>query len=537
MVKLGSTPTSQLGSSPGSIAESVARHLPAEDAQEALKLPSGDITRDMYQMPPQISRSRSLEERRTSTASEMRVPGGFRRDFQKRKYGYKISTAGKFTSNFLEFLTIYGHFAGEDLQDEDYFVCDLDYRGKTFDEESPLLMEDESSSANKSSSMKAFFLLLKAFIGTGVLFLPKAFYNGGLLFASGMLLLFALLSFYCYYLLAKTTLLTGVTSFVQLGDTLYGKSMKYIILFSIIISQYGFVAAYVIFTAENVKAFVFNVSTIHLPMWLVVSLEAICIIPMSLIRNLTKLSLAALLANIFILLGIITIVTYTSIDLLHTGVQEVQMFNSNSWSLFIGVAIFAFEGIGLIVPIQQSMRHPENFPRVLAGVILVCTCLFIGVGSLGYLTYGDKINTVIIMNLPQDSYPVMLIQLVYAMAIMLSIPLQLLPAIKLTEDKFFKNRQPGSVSSTTKWIKNISRGLITIGLCCLAYLGSSNLDLFVSFVGCVACIPLVYMYPPMLHAMALKDDQSKEWLRKIDWALVIFGGFATVYTTYQLIVG
>lgn len=534
--------------------EGVQKHL-AADPEGALKLPSGDITRELYvqtgavgvnagsggtgggALLPPLQRSRSLEERRSSMASSLRIPGAFRREFHQRKHGWKMAPAGPLTRNFLEFLTVYGHFAGEDLEDEDYLACDLDV--VVGDEESPLMVEggEDNGTANntgKSSSLKAFFLLLKAFIGTGVLFLPKAFSNGGLAFSAGMLVLFAALSFYCYYALARTTTITGVSSFVDLGDQLFGPTMKYLILISIVVSQLGFVAAYTIFTAENLGAFLANTTGVKLPVWALVGFEALFLVPMSLIRNLTRLSLAALLANVFILGGLVTIVAYASADLLKNGPEPVQMFNKGSWSLFVGVAIFAFEGIGLIIPVQQSMRHPQNFPLVLAAVIVVCVVLFVGIGSLGYLTYGEKVQTVVIMNLPQTSPAVISIQLFYAMAIMLSVPLQLLPAIRILEARIFRKRLSGKVDPHTKWAKNVSRAAITLLTCLLAWEGSANLDLFVSFVGCFACVPLVYMYPPMLHARVM--GEGRFWTKAADWALVFFGGFAALYTTYQLLV-
>lgn len=260
--------------------------------------------------------------------------------------------------------------------------------------------------------------------------------------------------------------------------------------------------------------------------------ETVFFIPMSLIRNITKLSLAALLANIFILSGIITIVFYSSADLIKNGPAEVKMFNSNSWSLFIGVAIFAFEGIGLIIPVQQSMKHPQDFPKILFAVIAVCCCLFIGIGWLGYITYGEDVKTVVILNLPQTSIPVISIQFFYALAIMLSVPLQLLPAIRILESRIFKRKPSGKVDLVTKWQKNTFRVLVVILTSTVAYLGSSNLDLFVSFVGSFACIPLVYMYPPMLHMKAVAESK---WEKGLDLGLAIFGGIALIYTTYQLL--
>lgn len=530
------------------IIKNVSKHLPT-DHSNSLKLASGDMTRDLYHINNnQIRRSKSFSEndRRGSTASQLRLPGGFRRDFitnQKYKYGYTLTKPTTFlTKNFLEFLTIYGHFAGENLEDEDFLACDYDTSSDKIDQESPLLRSSQQANIDdnnlenqkKTSSIKAFFLLVKAFIGTGVLFLPKAFSNGGLIFSIILLFLFSILSYYCYLVLSQSTIKTGITSFAELGNSLYGKTFKYLILISIILSQIGFVAAYTVFTAENLKAFVKNTINVNFPLYYYVIFETIFFIPMSLIRNITKLSLAALLANIFILSGIITIVFYTSKDLIVNGPSKINNFNSDNWSLFIGVAIFAFEGIGLIIPVQQSMKHPEDFPKVLLAVIVVCCCLFITIGWLCYLTYGENVKTVVILNLPQDAIPVISIQFFYALAIMLSVPLQLLPAIRLMESRIFKrNNSSGKNNLKIKWSKNFFRLLITLLTSTVAYLGSSNLDLFVSFVGCFACIPLVYMYPPMIH---LKAVANTKFSRSLDILLVVLGGAAMVFTTIQLFI-
>jgi solute carrier family 36 (proton-coupled amino acid transporter) len=117
---------------------------------------------------------------------------------------------------------------------------------------------------------KAALLLLKSFVGTGVLFLPKAyspsnrplifsFKNGGMLFSSLLLPIFAMFSLYCFMLLVNTRKLV-VGSYGDIGGALYGEKMRLIILASIVISQIGFVCAYTIFTAENLSAFVSAVS-------------------------------------------------------------------------------------------------------------------------------------------------------------------------------------------------------------------------------------------------------------------------------------
>ncbi|KAH3668761.1 hypothetical protein OGAPHI_002516 [Ogataea philodendri] len=523
------------------ILKNVSKHL-ATDAKGSLKLAGGDITRDLYTLPSKTSslrRSRSLTgtdfpgERRGSAASQLRLPGGFRRQFimhKKSKYGHELSKPTFITRNFLEFLSIYGHFAGEDLEDEDYLACSY-VLDKDRDEETPLL--DSRSTTGTASTLKSFFLLLKSFVGTGVLFLPRAFYNGGLLFCILTLLFFGLLSYWCYYILILTKVKTQVSSFGDIGMVLYGKEMKILILASIIISQVGFVAAYTIFTAENLRAFILNFLNVDISIGKLVVFECFVITPLALIRNITKLSMAALLANVFIMTGLVTIVYYASLDLIETGPSPVALFNQDKWSLFVGVAIFAFEGIGLIIPVQESMKYPEQYPKVLGAVIAVCCVLFIGVGSLGYLTYGENVNTVVILNLPQSSVAVGSIQLFYAVAILLSAPLQLLPAIRIIESRIF-HRRSGKTNAATKWSKNLFRTAVVVATTLIAYQGSANLDQFVSFVGCFACIPLVYMYPPMLHYRSCAETI---WVKLMDVVLVLIGGVAMVYTSYQVIFG
>lgn len=526
--------------------EPLSKYLPNPQHEENLKMPGGDIVSDFYVNPAKLKRTKSLTdsnlegERRGSVASSINVPGGFRRNFivQKHveratKYGYKLSKPTFLARNFMEFLTIYGHFAGEELEDEDYLTYDYQISSKS-DEETPLLEEtttEHKPPRGTASTLKSFFLLLKSFIGTGVLFLPRAFYNGGLLFSILTLLFFGLLSFWCYLILVQTKIATKVSSFGDIGDKLYGVQMKYLILFSIVVSQIGFVAAYIVFTSENLKGFLENVVGFEASVSFYVLVQCIIFVPLSMIRNITKLSITALLANVFILAGLAVIVYYSADHLIENGTADVTAFNSD-WSLFIGTAIFAFEGIGLIIPVQESMKHPEKYPLVLFAVIALSSILFIGIGSLGYCSYGSHVKSVIISNLPQMSLYVNSIQLFYALAIMLSAPLQLFPAIRIMESRIFHRSQSGKFSFKTKWFKNAFRTVFVILTSVVAYYGADDLDRFVSFVGCFACIPLVYMYPPVLHYRACAQSTG---MKLLDGFLVLLGLVAILYTSYQIL--
>ena len=108
---------------------------PFSEEFNSLQLQGGDITRQVYRYAEQSSRGGSVVQRSRSfshparteaaqeTVKDIIVPGGFRRNFLQRahKPASENDTARPtfVTRNFLHFLTLYGHFAGEDLEEWD----------------------------------------------------------------------------------------------------------------------------------------------------------------------------------------------------------------------------------------------------------------------------------------------------------------------------------------------------------------------------------------------------------------------------------
>ena len=132
--------------------------------------------------------------------------------------------------------------------------------------------------------------------------------------------------------------------------------MRRAILFSIIISQLGFVSAYIIFVAENLQAFVLAVTNCRklLPIIYLILVQLVIFLPLSLIRNLAKLSTTALIADAFILVGLIYIGSNEVAVIAQRGIADVKLFNPKDFPLLIGTAVFSFEGIGLVRKFKAS---------------------------------------------------------------------------------------------------------------------------------------------------------------------------------------
>ncbi|KAG0379235.1 neutral amino acid transporter [Mortierella sp. AD032] len=420
---------------------------------------------------------------------------------------------------------------------------------KGYPDEGTLIKEDimpDGSSTSASSDeldpapaprgtvtpIKASFLLGKAFVGTGVLFLPKAFKNGGLLFSCVTIAVIAAICCIAFLMLVKVRLVIK-ESFQDIGLILFGKWARYAVLVSVFLSQVGFCCAYLIFVAENIDAVVqtFTECTFHgIQEKYYIFVPLIVLIPLVLIRKMEILSLPSMLANFFIIFGIVYL-WYFSIH--HMAVEgpgpNIKLFNQNDFALLIGTIVFSFEGIGLVVPITESMAEPEKFPKVLAVTITIVALIFASVGALGYAAFGENIQTIVVLNLPITSGWTITVQILYSLAIILSVPLMLSPASRILEDGAFGDRS-GRLSNKVKLQKNTLR----IALVCLCavisfVVGGPNLDKFVSFVGSVACMPLCFIFPAMFHYKACAKTIHAKVL---DIILGVFGIIAMAFTLY-----
>ncbi|KAJ3223188.1 hypothetical protein HK099_001439 [Clydaea vesicula] len=77
----------------------------------------------------------------------------------------------------------------------------------------------------------------ETFVGTGVLFLPKAFYNGGILFSIIILFVTGFLALHCMNLIVDISRELGGMSYGDIGGKIYGRRMRSIVLFSIALAQ------------------------------------------------------------------------------------------------------------------------------------------------------------------------------------------------------------------------------------------------------------------------------------------------------------
>lgn len=111
----------------------------------------------------------------------------------------------------------------------------------------------------------------------------------------------------------------------------------------------------------------------------------------------------SLLASLFMVAGIVITYYYIFQDLPPMS-DRAFVAPVTKWPLFFGTVIFSFEGIALVLPLQNSMIEPKNFTKtygVLNVGMTIVTILFLITGIFGYLKYGEATAGTLTMNVPQ----------------------------------------------------------------------------------------------------------------------------------------
>lgn len=177
------------------------------------------------------------------------------------------------------------------------------------------------------------------------------------------------------------------------------------------------------------------------------------------------------------------------------------------------------------------MKEPKKFPQVLTVGMIICTVVFTLIGAIGYIAYGDITQASIVANIPRVPLSVT-VQILYAIAMILTSPFMLYPPLTIVEKYVFGDRS-GQVSFKIKMSKNFVRSLIALVCASISFgVGSENLNKFVALVGSVACMPLCFIFPGLFHYKVTTNRNA----RILDILLVLWGVGIMVSTQTMIII-
>uniref|UniRef100_A0A182N1B3 Amino acid transporter transmembrane domain-containing protein n=1 Tax=Anopheles dirus TaxID=7168 RepID=A0A182N1B3_9DIPT len=430
---------------------------------------------------------------------------------------------------------------------------------------------------HKTSYAETMMHLFKGNIGTGCYAMGDAFKNGGLVLATVLTLFIGIVCVHCQHVLLNCAELMqerkreqeaaasqldsngngkapangkpteaplpapAVSEPLDFADTValcfaYGPppvrpwapAMRHAVNIFICVTQLGFCCIYFVFISSNFKQIADRyglVLDVHLHMALLV----VPIVLTSIITKLKFLSYCSLAANVFMTLGI-GITFYYAFQALPPLAERNLVGRLDQLPLFYGTAIFAFEGIALVLPLQNEMRQPGDFGKPF-GVLNIGSAfillLFTSFGFVGYWRWGEAVEGSLTLNLPDNELLAESVKLMIATGVLLGYALQFFVAIMIMWPMV--ESRVAVARKHPVYCEMVFRILMVLVTFLVAEC-VPNLGAFISLIGAFCSSSLALMFPPLIELIvAWTNGTLRFWLvaKNAIILMLAFLGFAT----------
>ncbi|XP_034251267.1 proton-coupled amino acid transporter-like protein pathetic isoform X2 [Thrips palmi] len=406
--------------------------------------------------------------------------------------------------------------------------------------------------SHQYSNMGAFFHLLKGGLGSGIMAMPMAFRHSGLILGVIGTAVTGFVCTHCMVILVRSaqtlyfrmripTLGMGETAecAFQSGPKLlrpYATAAKNFVKISLFLCYALSMSAYIIFIASSIHQLVKQYAG-HDPVdtRVYIALLMVPLVPMCQLRLLKHLVPCSFIANSCIVAGLGITLYYIFHELPDpaTSGRRYGVESFEGMPIFFSTALFAMEGIGSVMPIENTMREPRKMTGWTGVMTMAMSCivvLFASIGFLGYLSFGDAISANIALSLPTEEYPAQAVKVLIGVAILFTVPVQFFVCAEILWDfvspHVREDRRPA--------MERVMRAALIVS-CMIVAVAVPNLELVISLIGAIFFSALGIFTPAVVETVVdweTSDRATRFGLAGKNGALVTISVFTAVSGVY-----
>lgn len=170
------------------------------------------------------------------------------------------------------------------------------------------------------------------------------------------------------------------------------------------VTYFGASCVYIVLIAISFHGIINEQLGLNWSLRIYIAFTLVACLFMAQIRHLKYLVPCSMVANVMIL-SVLGITLYLTLDRPLNYEDRNKFTNWSELPIYFSIVIFAMEGVGTVMPIENQMKNPERFlgwRGVLNGAMLVVVVFYTLLGYLGYMRFGDAVMGSITLNLPLD---------------------------------------------------------------------------------------------------------------------------------------
>lgn len=406
------------------------------------------------------------------------------------------------------------------------------------DEESNYEPFEHRKLPHPTSDLDTLIHLLKGSLGSGILAMPLAFLNAGLAFGVVATVIIGAICTYCVHMLVtcahtlyRRTRVSAL-DYAEVAEAAfaagpepvkkYRRLAKASVNMFLTIDLYGCCCVYIVFVATNLKQVVDYHTGMEIDLRFYMLSLLVPLILMNLIKNLKWMAPFSMIANILMAtgLGITFYYIFTSTP---APSSETKLFSSfGQLPLFFGTVIFALEGIGVVMPLENNMKTPQHLigcPSVLNIGMAIVVVLYASVGFFGYQQYGTATEPAITLNLPVDEILAQSVKVMIAVAIFLTYSLQFYVPMGI----IWRNCQVWFPhwGLRAEYILRIFLVILSVCIAC----AFPDLGPFISLIGAVCLSMLGLIFPAIIETVTYWENPGLGAIKWRLWKNVFLFGF------------
>ena len=314
-------------------------------------------------------------------------------------------------------------------------------------------------------------------------------------------------------------------SYEDIGEAAFGPSGRAFVTWVLYSELFGLCALYFIIEGDHLSLLFNNV---HDSAWFMTASAGV-LIPTLWFADLSALSYVCILgpAASMSLMGVMA---YELVAVggfpqhIPPGLDSTAVVHLATLPVSVGLLSFVFGGHAVFPAIYTSMKNPEEFEGMLdkAYVIVGLTCM--GMGSAGYVLYGDAVKDQVTLNLPPGGYAS-----IFALALITVNPFA---KFALTMDPVARGLEESlgvDISAKDGYGPLMARVMRTgLGLSALGI--ASGLPFFaelMSLIGSALTLTVSVVFPAACYLRMFGPEMSHKE-KAINWFIVLLGGFGVV---------
>jgi len=185
----------------------------------------------------------------------------------------------------------------------------------------------------------------------------------------------------------------------------HSKGAMYVVNVTVLIYQLGCCAVPIVFVATNMNNLVEKHFGVHITN---AQYATIFLLPLALANMISRMRIMSWLAIFATLLWFFGTIAMLQECFRMPSQWRTLPATTSVWStiMFIGTAMYAYEGQTMILPIENKLRHPEDFTAkcgVLPTLMILITVFYTALGFYGYTAYGENTLGTLPLNMPDTT--------------------------------------------------------------------------------------------------------------------------------------